>query len=146
MLLYVCKQTFRKLCRYITWESLGLRMRNFRIVFLYEREHIWRFSNLHQCTFLNWFMFGKKTTQNLKSSHLRYFKEKNQKIWNVNSSMVFPWFYVKKKNSIFDFRQKKVLYNLKFSLRVSLTQENAFSYRFHFWSQQKDIDTSKKRC
>ena len=26
-------------------------MRNFQVIFLYEQEHIVRFSNLHQCTF-----------------------------------------------------------------------------------------------
>ena len=77
------------------------------------------------------------------SSLLQGKKSKNLKCeFKYGFSMVL----CKKKNSIFDFKQKKVLYNLKFSLRVSLTQENVFSYRFHFWSQQKDIDTSKKRC
>ena len=45
----------------------------------------------------NWFRFGKKKIQNLKSSYLRNFMEKNNEICNVNSTMVFPWFYVKKK-------------------------------------------------
>ena len=29
-------------------------------------------------------MFGKKKSLNLKSSYLRYFKEKSHEIWNVN--------------------------------------------------------------
>ena len=35
-------------------------------------------------------MFGKKKNQNLKSSYLRSFMEKNHETWNVNSGMVFP--------------------------------------------------------
>ena len=34
-------------------------------------------------------MFGKKKPQNLKSSYLGYFMEKNHEIWNVNSNMAF---------------------------------------------------------
>ena len=45
----------------------------------------------------NWFRFGKKKIQNLKSSYLRNFMEKNSEICNVNSTIVFSWFYVKKK-------------------------------------------------
>ena len=30
---------------------LRLRMRNFRVLFLYEHKHVGRFSNLHWCTF-----------------------------------------------------------------------------------------------
>ena len=36
------------------------------------------------------FMSGKKKTLNLKSSYLRYLKEKNHGIWHVNLNMVFP--------------------------------------------------------
>ena len=38
----------------------------------------------------SWFMFGKKKTLHLKSSYVRYFKEKNHEIWNVNSNMACP--------------------------------------------------------
>ena len=51
MFLYVCKQTFRKLCRKKTQEFTGLKKRNFRVLFWYENEHIRRVSNFHQCIF-----------------------------------------------------------------------------------------------
>ena len=35
-------------------------------------------------------MFGKKKTQNLKSSYLCYLMEKNHEIWNANPNMAFP--------------------------------------------------------
>ena len=46
---------------------------------------------------LNWIMFGKKNIQNLKSSYLCYFMEKNHEMWNVNSNMGFLVLFRKKK-------------------------------------------------
>ena len=48
-------------------------------------------------------MFGKKKMQNLKSSFLCYFMERNHEIWNINSNIVFPV----KKTVFFDFKQKR---------------------------------------
>ena len=51
MFLYVCRQIFHKLYGYVTREFLGLRMRNFQALFLYEHRYIGKCLNLHQCTF-----------------------------------------------------------------------------------------------
>ena len=56
-------------------------------------------------------MFGKKKTQNVKSSHLCYFMEKNHEIWNVNSNMAS--IVLCKQTVFFDFMQKKVFWDLK---------------------------------
>ena len=52
-------------------------------------------------------MFGKKNIQNLKSSYLCYFMEKNHEMWNVNSNMGFLVLFSKKKTVFFDFMQKR---------------------------------------
>ena len=44
--MYVCKQIFCKLYGYITREFLGLKMRNFQGIVLYEHEHLGRLSVL----------------------------------------------------------------------------------------------------
>ena len=36
-----------KLHKFVTRELLGLKMRNFQGIILYENEHMGRFSNLH---------------------------------------------------------------------------------------------------
>ena len=45
--MYVCEQTFCKLWGQITQKLLEFNMRNFQGIFLYEHEHVWRFSNMH---------------------------------------------------------------------------------------------------
>ena len=56
-------------------------------------------------------MFGKKNTQKLKSSYVRYFMEK--KSWNLKYQFKYGFSIVLcKKTAFFDFLQKKVFWDL----------------------------------
>ena len=62
-------------------------------------------------------MFGKKKTQHLKSSYLRYFMEK--KSWNLKCKFKYDFSIVLyKKKGFFDFMQKKVFWDLNSELKL----------------------------